>query len=261
MGKMVRRYHEQYHWWLAVAMLLLIAEMLLPERKTTRRDSTKTASQSPASKIKASAMAPLIWLLLLPVAVKASPAGAMRDYQAGNFTNALTEFTRLAEVQTNDLRLTFNAADAAYRATNFDLAQNLFSEVTLSPDLKLQQSAFYNLGNTQFQKAKLADDLDGLQQGLETTVKTYERAVSLNTNDADAMFNWNYTKQAIEQIKQFKEAMRRAKSDADNAVRRSEFHRALEIMAPLQKTVAAKQFQDFTKKLKDIDDIANPHQP
>jgi len=164
-------------------------------------------------------------------------------------------------VQTNDLRLVFNAADAAYRATNFDLAQNLFSQVTISPDIKLQQKAYYNLGNTQFQQAKQAKDLDGLQEGLETTEKTFERAVMLNTNDADAVYNWNFTKQAIEQIKEFKEAMRRAKNDADMAVRRAEFHRALEIMAPLQKTIAAKQFQDFTKKLKDIDDIENPHQP
>jgi len=83
----------------------------------------------------------------------------------------------------------------------------------------------------------------------------------LNTNDADAVFNLGFTKNAVEQIKQFKEAMRRAKSEADSAVRRAEFHRALEIMAPLQKTIAAKQFEGFTKKLKDIDDIATPHQP
>ncbi len=164
-------------------------------------------------------------------------------------------------MRTNDWRLTFNAGDAAYRATNFDLAQSLFSQVTLSPDLKLQAQAFYNLGNAQFQKAKLANDLDGLQAGLELTEKTYARAVSLNTNDADAVFNWQFTKKAVEQLKQFKEALRRAKSDADLAVRRAEFHRALEIMQPLQKTIAAKQFEEFTKKLKDIDDIETPHQP
>ena len=46
-----------------------------------------------------------------------------------------------------------------------------------------------------------------------------------------------------------------------DAVRRAEFHQALTIMAPLQKTIAAKQFEDYTKKLKDIDAIATPHQP
>ena len=262
-GKMVRRYHEQYHWWLAAAMLLLLAEMLFPERRSpTRRVEGKTPNpRSPTSGVSAPAAAILLGLLLLPAAAKGSPAAALRDYQAGNFTNALTEFTRLAEVQTNDLRLIFNAGDAAYRATNFDLAQSLFSQVTLSPDLKLQEQAFYNLGNAQFQKAKMANDLDGLQAGLEMTEKTFARAVSLNTNDADALFNWKFTKNAVEQIKQLKEALRRAKNDANLAVRRAEFHRALEIMQPLQKTIAAKQFEDFTKKLKDIDDIETPPQP
>ena len=55
--------------------------------------------------------------------------------------------------------------------------------------------------------------------------------------------------------------MRRAKSEADVAVRKAEFHRALEIMLPLEKTIAAKQFEDFTKRLKNIDEIATSHQP
>jgi Ca-activated chloride channel homolog len=266
-GRTMRRFHEQYHCFLALAMLLLIAEMLFPERKTPAKragetppqvQGPKSKVQSPSSPMQAVTTALLIGLLFLPLVAKASPTSALRQYNSGDYTNALNEYTRIAEVQTNDIRLIFNAGDAAYRATNFDLAQNLFTQVTLSPDLKLQQKAFYNLGNTQFQQAKLAKDLDGLQEGLETAEKTYQRAVMLNTNDADAMFNWNFTKQAIEQIKAFKEAMRHAKSDADAAVRRSEFHRALEIMMPLQKTIAAKQFQDFTKKLKDIDDIQNP---
>jgi hypothetical protein len=127
--------------------------------------------------------------------------------------------------------------------------------------LKLQQQAFYNLGNVQFQKAKMAKDLDGLQEGLEVAEKTFARAVQLNTNDVDAGFNLSFTKNAVEQLKQFRAALLRAKGEADTAVRRAEFHRALEIMQPLQKTIAAKQFEEFTKKLKSIDDIATPHQP
>jgi Ca-activated chloride channel family protein len=251
--RLVRRYHEQFHWPLAAAMLLLLVEFLLPER------SLRTATKS---KVGSAAVAALAGLLFFPAAVKASPSSALRDYQSGNYTNALAEFTKLAAAQTNDLRLIFNAGTAAYRGTNFDLAEKLFQQATLSPDLKLQQRALYNLGNTQFQKAKAAKDLDGLQQGLETAEKIYERAVSLNTNDADATFNLNFTKNAVEQIKQLREMVRRAKNEADAAVRRAEFHRALEIMAPLQKSIAAKQFEDFIKKLKNIDEIANPpHQP
>ena len=263
--KLIRRYHEQFQWPLAAAMLFLLAEMFLPERRApARRGQAKTSNiQHPTSNIQSSVAAPLIALWLAPVAAQASPSTAMRDYHAGNFTNALQEYSRLAAVRTNDLRLVFNAGDAAYRATNFDLAQSLFQEVTLSPDLKLQQQAFYNLGNVQFQKAKQAKDLDGLEQGFDAAAQIYGRAVALNTNDMDAVFNLNYAKNAAEYIRQIKAALLRGKSSADAAVRRAEFHRALGIMQDLAQKykIAEKQFEEFTKKLKDIDDIATPHQP
>ena len=197
------------------------------------------------------------------VAGLASPTSALKDYQSGNFTNALAEYQKIAAVKTNDLRLMFNAGDAAYRATNFDLAQSLFQQVTLSPDLKLQQQAFYNLGNVQFQKAKQAKDLDGLEQGFDAAAKIYERAVLLNTNDAEAIFNYRFAQGAAEQVRALKAALQSAKATADTAVQRAEFHRAYEIMAGLAQKykIAEKQFEEFTKKLKDIDDIATPHQP
>jgi hypothetical protein len=82
----------------------------------------------------------------------------------------------------------------------------------------------------------------------------------LNTNDVDAAFNLKFAKDAADQIRQLKEALRSAKASADTAVQRAEFHRAYEIMKNLAQKykIAEKQFEEFTKKLKDIDDIANP---
>lgn len=283
-GKMIRRYHEQYQWPLAIAILLLLAEMLLPERKkgagnTSNNQQTSYAFRAdtepvetanvaapeapPVINAPSSTVAILITFLLLPLAASASPSSALREYYAGNYTNALDDYSTLAETQTNDLRLVFNAGDAAYRMTNFDLAQNLFQQVTLSPDANLQQKAYYNLGNTQFQTAKQSQDLDGLITGFETAQKSYQRAVDLNTNDVDAVFNLTFTKDAVERIKEFRAMLLRAKNEADTDVRLSEFHQALAIMAPLQgklkNTIAAKQFEEFTKRLKQIDDIATPH--
>jgi TolA-binding protein len=53
------------------------------------------------------------------------------------------------------LRLVFDAGAAAYRATNYDAALQDFQAATLSPDLKLQQQAFYNLGNTLYRMGEL----------------------------------------------------------------------------------------------------------
>jgi predicted RNase H-like nuclease len=68
-------------------------------------------------------------------------------------------------------------------------------------------------------------------------------------------------KRQIDLIAQLREAMRRAKLAADDAVRLNEYHRALEIMESLNNPIAAKKFQDYVKKLKDIDAIVTPHQP
>jgi tetratricopeptide (TPR) repeat protein len=197
----------------------------------------------------------------------ASPASALHDYKSGNYTNALAEYERLAEANTNDLRLVFNAGAAAYRATNFDEATKLFQAVTVAPDLKLQQQAYYNLGNVQYRAgeskfAPSSEGLDAMEENWKQALQSYSHAAQLNTNDLDAAYNTAFVKKQIEFIAQLREAMRRAKEDADDAVRRAEYHRALEIMEQLmQNKIAAKQFEDYTKKLKDIDAIVTPHQP
>ena len=256
--KLVKRYHEQFQWPLAVAIVLLLVEMFSPERKKT--------SAGPIAKTDTAKIAGLlIALCVLPHSLFASPADALRDYNAHNYTNALEKYEQLAQVNTNDLRLVFNAGAAAYRATNFDAALKNFQLVTLSPDLKLQQQAFYNLGNTLYRtgELKFTPDIGGLDAMAETWTNaaiSYAHAAQLDTNDLDAAYNLSFVQRQIELIAELREAMQRAKSDADDAVRRAEFHRALEIMQQLaQNKIAAKQFQDYVKKLKDIDAIVTPN--
>jgi Ca-activated chloride channel homolog len=92
-GKMIRRYHEQYQWPLAAAILLLLAEMFLPERRSPTRRAQGQNSKAGAKSESPRRLACLLALSLLPAAAHASPASALRDYQSGNFTNALQEFT------------------------------------------------------------------------------------------------------------------------------------------------------------------------
>jgi Ca-activated chloride channel homolog len=263
--KLIRHYHEQFQWPLAAAILLLVAEMLLPERRApTRRGAGKTSNtQHPTSNIQSTAAAVLAVICLAPVASQASPAAALRDYHAGNYTNALAEYERLAEIHTNDLRLVFDAGAAAYRGTNYDAAVRNFQLATLSPDLQLQQKAFYNLGNTQYRMGELkfepdSASLNAMQETWTQAAQSYAHAVQLNTNDADAAYNLAFVKRQMDLIRQLEEAMRRAKASADAAVQRAEFHRALEIMESLNNPIAAKKFQDYVKKLKDIDAIVTP---
>lgn len=260
MAKSVQRYHERYRWPLAVAIALLLVEMILPERK--REVVRPPVAVSTAAKVAALLLA----LLLLPQWAGASPKSALAEYNSGNFTNALAEYEQLAAIHTNDLRLVYNAGTAAYRATNYDQAFADFNLATLSPDLKLQQRAYYNLGNTAYRQGELKfePNTESLQDMLATwqeSVKYYQRAIDLDKNDGDATNNLAFVQGQIKLVEELREVMRRAKSAADEAVRRNEFHQAFAIMESLGKNskIAAKKFQDYTKKLKDIDEIIVPH--
>jgi Ca-activated chloride channel family protein len=259
--KLMKRYHEQFQWFLSTAILLLLAEMFLPERKREKK-TTGTVSKTGATKVIGLA----IVICILANSIFASPAEAMRDYNSHNYTNALEKYEQLAQVYTNDLRLVFNAGAAAYRATNYDEALKNFQLVTLSPDLKLQQQAFYNLGDTLYRMGELkftpdTEGLDAMEETWTNAAINYAHAVQLNTKDLDAAYNLGFVKNQMDLIAQLREVMLRVKMEADDAVRRAEFHRALEIMEQLaQNKIAAKQFQDYVKKLKDIDAIATPNQ-
>ncbi|HEX5222563.1 MAG TPA: VWA domain-containing protein, partial [Verrucomicrobiae bacterium] len=130
--KLIKRMHERYHWPLAIAIALLLIEVLLPERSRTRKAVSGDARPHPGpfprerEKISAATgatvvLALMIGLLLQPAKVVASSAKAAKDYNTGNFTNALTEYERLLNEQSKkqkpeDPRLHFNAGAAAYRA-------------------------------------------------------------------------------------------------------------------------------------------------
>ncbi|MFM2295121.1 MAG: hypothetical protein RLZZ350_1534 [Verrucomicrobiota bacterium] len=261
-AKQVRRYHEQFHWPLALAIGLLFAEMFWPERATSKVQPRKLSGSSPKSKV---VVAVVLAGLLLPVDVQASPRSALKDYHAKNFSAAQTEYERLiAEDKKNDTRLVFNAGAAAYGATNYDAAIAHFTVVLNARDVKLQQAAWFNLGNAHFRsgQAKLPD-FEPVQTSWETAIKCFQNAVTLDKNDRDAAFNLAFAKSYLEYLKELLEAARRAREDAGEAARKRNYHRAVEILDALtqKNPVTAKQFEDFLKKLKDIDAIATPSQP
>ena len=260
--KLVKRPLERYHWPLAVAIVLLIAEMLFPERRSPSRHEQKNKRKLAGPEAGAPLVAALVALLFLPGFALASPSSALEDYQRNKFEAAQKEYERLLEKRKDDPQLHFNAGAAAYRGTNYDAAIQHLTAVLTAQDVKLQQAAYYNLGNIKFKTGEAAEDFDAIQSAWEEAVKLFQSAVTLDKNDADARFNLDFAKRNLDMLAQMREAARRAKAAADSATRSRNYHRALEIMeALIQNNPTSKPFQEFTKKLKDIDAIATPPQP
>lgn len=267
----VKRPFERYHLPLAVGIVLLIIEIFFPERKTHARRGASLPlppSAGPETGAPVAKGVVVLLLLLMPLAVKASPGSALSDYNAGKFSAAQKEFQRLAEAdKKGDARFIFNAGDAAYRATNYDEALKCYTAALSSKDVKLQQKAYFNIGNVHFrlgeaQLGKETIDLDAVKAEWEQSVKSFENAVTLDKTDPDAAHNLEFAKKSVGMIEQLIELAQRAKLAAESSVRRRQYHQALEIMQQaVQNNVAAKQFEDYVKRLKNIDEIATPNQP
>jgi len=274
--KLVKRFHERYHWPLAGAIVLLLVEMLLPERNRRRKEVSGDVRPHPGplpqEREKRSAAAGvtmalgLMIALLLPVTAAASPASALKDYSTGNFTNALTEFERLLNEQTKqqkpeDPRLHFNAGAAAYRATNYSAAIQHFAAAAAAQDIRLQAKAYYNLGNVHYRLGQQAEDLDKLEEAWKESARQFNHAVELDKANQDAALNNAFVEERLKQIAMLREMAKRAKEAADDATRRRNYRGALQIMEQLmqQAQAVAKPFEEFTQKLKQIDEIVNPN--
>src|SRR5437764_11560648 len=89
-------------------------------------------------------------LILLSFGTQASPARAYKDYKNGHYKDSRNEYERLLDKKPDDPTLNYNAGAAQYRAGAYDAAIKSFSNATKAPDLNLQESAYYNLGNANY---------------------------------------------------------------------------------------------------------------
>jgi Ca-activated chloride channel family protein len=208
--KFVRRYHERYHWPLAVAIILLLVEFLFPERQ--REPRAKPAAAPPGQPALRAAATVLV-LLLLPAALLGSPASALREYKAGQYEQALKEYDQLLKRKGDDPRLHFNAGAAAYRNRQFEEAAKQFNATLASPDLKLQGLAYYNEGNALYHLGESNPDPKKRTESWEKALQDYQSTVKLNPQDADAQFNYDFVKRKLEELKQQQQESQPNKDD------------------------------------------------
>lgn len=197
--RMFQSYREQYHWPLGIALVLLLAEMFLPDRK--RRRSRSASGGITTSVGNLTETVAILLLLALPGAAWGSPASALREYNQGNYQDAFRDYNQLLEKKKDDPRLHFNAGAAAYQSHQFEEATKQLNAALASPDLQLQQRAYYNLGNSLYRMGQQMPDASKKQEAWENAVKQYESASKLNQQDSDAKFNQQFVQQQLEELK------------------------------------------------------------
>lgn len=208
-ARLYQRYHEHYHWPLGLAILLLLAESVIPQRRKPKATTGVTTTPAGAAIL-------LLLVMVWPFRTDASSASAARDYQAGNFNQAQEEYDRLREEHAEDQRLHYNAGAGAFRAGNFEDAIQRFGLATGAPDLQLQQSAYYNRGNAYYRAGESAQKSDEMKQSWEQAVKDYEIALKLNPGDPDAQFNLEFVNKRLEELEQQEQEQDNEQDDQDS---------------------------------------------
>jgi len=160
---------------------------------------------------------PVFWLLLLcPGWLLASSSDALREYKSGNYDQALKDYQQLLDRKGDDPRLHFNAGAAAYRNRQFEEATKQFEEALKSPDLKLQEKAYYNRGNSMFYMGEHNPDPAKRTETWKKALQDFESCTSLAPQDADARFNHDFVKKRLEELQQQQQKSDKNKDDKQN---------------------------------------------
>lgn len=190
---------NQYQWPLALALLLLVLEPFVGERR------------------RAGASAAVALLLLTGgSAVAASPDSAAQLYQDESYEAAVEEYRELID-QEDDPRLDLNLGAAAYRGGDFGGAASAFAKALRAEDEALREEAFYDLGNAQYRigEQTVQSNPQETIAAWEQSIAAYEEALSLDEADEDARFNRDFVQKKLDELKQQQEQQQDQENDQD----------------------------------------------
>jgi Ca-activated chloride channel family protein len=200
---------EQFEWPLALAILLLAWEFLIRERVETGTVPRPSLRMPPRPRrARPTAAVPLLLLGFFFHAASSSaraadPDTAEHDYQAGKFADAEQQYRDVVTNQPNRVDWQYDRGDAAFRAGEFDEAEEAFRKAMDTRDLGLQENAYYNLGNTQFEHGEAVRKVDPKETRAlwEQALHSYESALKLR-EAADTRHNYDIVRRRLDELKQ-----------------------------------------------------------
>lgn len=153
-----RVWEDRYQWPLALAVLALLLEMLLPPLPGNGR----------GRKVLPVVLAALV--LAAPGVARAESRfdQGMTAYQAGEYETALDHFLQAQVDRPDDPRLLYNIGNAYYRLGEFESAARHFRMAAESEDANaaLRRQALYNEGNARFRAKEYEEALENFDAAI-----------------------------------------------------------------------------------------------
>jgi len=187
---------EKFHWALLAALVCFIGELLIGNRRRTPVPQLRTATTAAA-----------LMLFASLASTQASPQSAEQAYQKGDFAKSQQDYAATAAKEPAKAELQFNTGSAAYKAGDYAQAASGFEKSLKTEQIPLQQEAYYNIGNTKYRLGQKTEK-ENPQETIRTweeAVKSYDAALQIKVDDADAKHNRDFVQQKIDQLKKQEE--------------------------------------------------------
>ena len=186
---------ERYQWPLAAGIVLLIASVLIRERRRVPRTPARRSRQAAAL----AATAALALALLMPERGWSKNEG-LDLYDQKNYKGAYDVFQGQLERNPDSGGLEFDSGASAYKEGDYDKALESFGKVLGSPDQGLREQAEYNLGNTLVQRGALQEGKDEKIKEWTEALKHYDQALKVDPKNADANYNEDVVRRMIDDL-------------------------------------------------------------
>lgn len=174
----------RFQWFLAPALLLLLLDSWLADRRRRGRPA------GPAAAVPAGAAAALLLLAFAPRVARADDAAdAASAYRAGHYAQAADLYRKIVAGGDASPTMVYNLATALLATDSLERAASLLDKLTKTPDLELRYRALFNLGLAHL-KQGLATKGDSAAPELDAAMQAYKQVLLMRAKDTDA--KWNF---------------------------------------------------------------------
>jgi len=168
-------------------------------------------------------------LILLFILITAYPCFAKENarrevkrgnalYDEGKFKESLNHYEKASSVKPNSGIVNYNIGTASYKLNDYERAAISFNRALVEEEDGLSQQTSYNLANSEYKLgiSKENSNLDEAIGLLTKSLRHYEKALELDKEDKDAIFNYEYVKRELERL-QKKEQQQNQDKQKDNS--------------------------------------------
>ncbi len=198
---------ERFQWPLMLALILLLAEFAISDRKRSRKTFPviKTADRR-IRRDKAYVVSTMLVLMAIVLGYRgahASPGKAEAAYKAGKYDLALEGYRSETKKTPEDPQLQFNLGAAAYKGKQYPEALKSFGRSLNVQDINLQNQSYYNMGNTLYRQGEGGEKQNPQEtiKNWQASIQAYDNALKLKPKDQDAAFNRDFVKKRLEALK------------------------------------------------------------